>query len=907
MYISKAADAGGPGCLGVLFAMLLLAAPGVRAQTVARHQADSDSRSSAVPGPVDTTNAGGSTEAPTYGFVAEGTAVVKPGDHYDASPLWTFFFGGDYRQVWDTPVQVPVIDLERTAGGLTPVERGGGLQTTSLHLRGDDGHQYVLRSVDKDAARSLPEGFRGTFVADIARDQTASLNPYAAFVLPKLATEAGVLHTMPRLVVVPDSPRLGPFREDYAGMLALFERKPDEDQSDAPWFGRSENIVGSEKLFEKIEEDNDDRVDERAYARARLFDMLVGDWDRHDDQWRWAEFEGEYGTRFVAVPRDRDFAFVRYDGLLLRLIRQTGDVRLRKLVRFDDEVGDLVGLNWQGAKLDLRLTSSLSREDWVDLAEEIRASVTDEVIAAAVREWPEPVFAEIGPETIETLKARRDRLPKTAAAYYEMLAQTVDVVGTDKHERFEVARIDDDEMQVVVYKTKKEGDVVRELYRRTFRPGETKEVRLYGLGGNDQFIVEGNAADGIRLRAIGGEGEDRFVDDTGERRAAALNHFYDTAEESTWEVRPQTKVHRSHDPAINRYEMHRFEFDTTVPLLALDYDSDDGLFVGGGLRMERQGFRKEPYAAAHEIEANYAPRSRAYNVRYEGDFRQLWRGWNARVEADVLTANHYRNFYGLGNETPEGNRERYLAHLRWATVAPMLYREIGDRVVAGAGPYFQYTAVEPPEGRSAGDPQVAYTPEQLTDKYFTGLRASVVVDTRDDRHNPRLGLRWAGEAGVHVGVRHADQQFVRLASELGYYLTLPTARQTTLALRAGGATNLGDFAFFQANTVGGEASLRGYARNRFAGHSSAYANAELRQELGDVNVYLTRGTLGVLGFADTGRVWADGPSSRLWHVGYGGGLWFTPFNLALVTATVGFSAEHPLADPIFDLSLGFAF
>jgi hypothetical protein len=29
--------------------------------------------------------------------------------------------------------------------------------------------------------------------------------------------------------------------------------------------------------------------DEDEYIKARLFDMLIGDWDRHYDQWRWAE------------------------------------------------------------------------------------------------------------------------------------------------------------------------------------------------------------------------------------------------------------------------------------------------------------------------------------------------------------------------------------------------------------------------------------------------------------------------------------------------------------------------------------------------------------------------------------------------------------------------------------------
>ena len=47
--------------------------------------------------------------------------------------------------------------------------------------------------------------------------------------------------------------------------------------------------------------------------------MLIGDYDRHEDQWDWAR-DGRT-QRWVPVPKDRDLAFVDFDGLLLDLIR----------------------------------------------------------------------------------------------------------------------------------------------------------------------------------------------------------------------------------------------------------------------------------------------------------------------------------------------------------------------------------------------------------------------------------------------------------------------------------------------------------------------------------------------------------------------------------------------------------
>jgi len=447
-----------------------------------------------------------------YLFSSKRTLVVAPQDRYEVGTFKEGIFGDKYRDIWTTPLEVPVIDLDETAGGLTPIDRGGGLQTTSLNLRGEDGHFYVLRSVDKSAALSLPEGFRGTFINSITQDQMSSLNPVGALIVPPLSKAAGILHTHPTLVIIPDSPRLGEYRDEFARMLAQFERKPDEDQSEAERFGYSENIVGTTKLLEDLRDDNDNRVDEWAYARVRLFDMLIGDWDRHDEQWRWAEFETEDGIRFVAVPKDRDFAFVKFDGFINRLGRKTGDIMLRRLVDFNERIPDVLGLNWQGSKPDLRFTASLTRNDWVAIADSLKNALTDEAIEEAVRTWPDAVFDRIGSMTIRNLQASRDQLPSVASEYYDILAETVDVVGSNKHERFEVTRLNADETRVVVRKTKKEGDVVRELYHRVFRHDETNELRLYGLDGSDQFIVEGEADDGILVRMIGGDGADRFED-----------------------------------------------------------------------------------------------------------------------------------------------------------------------------------------------------------------------------------------------------------------------------------------------------------------------------------------------------------------------------------------------------------
>ena len=363
-------------------------------------------------------------------FVSTGRQTVVLGSQYAAGAVKRWLFGTQYREVWTTPMDVPVIDLDRTAGGLTPFKIGGGQQSISLRMRGADNLVYELRSVHKDAGPTTPASIRDGLIGRLVQDQASSLNPLGVLILPTLSEAAGILHLRPALVVVPDSPRLGPFRARFAGMPALFERRPDEDQSDAARFGYAKNVVGTEKLFEELTADPRNRVDQRAYVRARLFDMLIGDWDRHEGQWRWAEYETIDGARFVPIPVDRDFAFAKFDGVVNRIMRHSGKMKFRRLVDFTSDMPDVLGLNWQGLWLDRRLTANLEHDVWIAIADSLRLAVTDEVIDRAVREWPEEVYDMIGPATAENLRARRDRLPAVASAYFEIL---VDEQQPDRH------------------------------------------------------------------------------------------------------------------------------------------------------------------------------------------------------------------------------------------------------------------------------------------------------------------------------------------------------------------------------------------------------------------------------------------------------------------------------------------
>src|SRR3981189_1249971 len=203
-----------------------------------------------------------------------GTETLAAGARYQAGWLTRFLLGGQWRELWTTPVEVPVLNLDSFDGGLSPERRGGGQQTKSLRLQSGNGRIWDFRSVDKDATGNLDPQTRESAIGDVVQDMTSTLHPGGALVVAPLLEAAGVLHATPQLAVMPDDPRLGEFRSPFAGMLGFLEERIERG---VPGGGK---VTATIDLLVRLDERASEEVDARDYLRARLIDILVGDWDR---------------------------------------------------------------------------------------------------------------------------------------------------------------------------------------------------------------------------------------------------------------------------------------------------------------------------------------------------------------------------------------------------------------------------------------------------------------------------------------------------------------------------------------------------------------------------------------------------------------------------------------------------
>jgi hypothetical protein len=433
------------------------------------------------------------------------------GRHYNRHG-WVFnrFVGPHHRTVWAAPVHVPVFGLasaDKEAGPLKPTKLGGGFQSTSLTLESPDGRAYVIRSLEKDPARILPGWLQKTFVTNALRDGTSAGNPYGALVVTPLAQALGVPHTHPRLFYVPlteTTLTVADANERLRGKLVLFEEKYKGKRVSSPLLPQAQDFIDDEDMRKRIYAHPADRPDQPALLRARLLDVLIGDWDRHAGQWQWAELpDPAHADRrlYAPIPKDRDQAFYRVsDGLVGWL--GTRKTTVRHLVTFKKRIHDVKALTGQGRYVDQRGMPELTRHDFYEAARYVQQHLPDSTLARAVRRLPPAVYALEGERLYNDLRHRRDQLPAVARKYYLLKARQPIVAGTDQPDFFQVRRTPDS-TTVRIYSRVLGPDSL--YFQRTYFSKETRRLTLEGLGSNDIFDISGR---GLRLVLHGGAGQD---------------------------------------------------------------------------------------------------------------------------------------------------------------------------------------------------------------------------------------------------------------------------------------------------------------------------------------------------------------------------------------------------------------
>ena len=479
-----------------------------------------------------------------YHYNKTGDSVtIAAGKEYKKSCLHNFLFGKHYRDLWTMPVKVPVLDLDSTHGGFTIDKKGGHFQTLNLHLQNNsNGREYVIRSLDKNQTQLLSKPLQKTFISRFFSDQTSALNPYGAIAVASLAQEAGIYHTNPKAYFLPSTNKLGEYQRKYGNQMYLLEEFPNESWLDTSVFNYPDDIVNTEHVLKKRYKKQGVYFDYLLYAKCRLFDVLIGDWDRHTGQWKWAKYVTDSGSVYKPIPRDRDAAFCRFnDGVITKLLI----LFYPKFQTFDHTIHLGAMLKYR-KYLDNLILPALTKEEWIVLANSIKDSLTDKKIQMALHALPPEVYKKAGNKTAALLKSRRDQLDKIATEFYHIVAKDVKLIGTDENEQVVINRLNNKQTLVTIYNE----DKTDTLFQRTFKNDETEKITIYTLNGNDNFYITGTVNSSITLQLYGGEGEDKYEDGSLVKRFAKKTIVYDNPIGNVFNTDEETVLKLSNNPDI---------------------------------------------------------------------------------------------------------------------------------------------------------------------------------------------------------------------------------------------------------------------------------------------------------------------------------------------------------------------
>ncbi len=815
------------------------------------------------------------------------SATVTIAPAYDqVSGLHRFFLGENYRKLWATPVTIRIVHLSKEKGGLQILQEGGGQQTRSLRLRDQSGKDWVLRSVQKYPERQLPPNLKETIARDILRDQVVTANPFAAITVPPLAEALGIPHSNPEIVYVTTDTALGKYNDEFAGKAFLLEeREPVESN-------KTDNTA---RMQEKLQSDNDISVDQSIVLRARLLDMLLGDWDRHEDQWRWERKKDGKNSVYTPIPRDRDQVYYETSGVFPWIVSHQW--LKSKFQPYRNEIRDIKGWNFNARYFDRYFLTSLGEQDWKKEISIVQQTLTDSLIIRAIQRMPSSIYNLTGEKTARTLISRRNNLEKMAMEYYRFISVYVDIPASDKREQFDIKQ-EGRNIVVSIFKQKKDSSRNAPVFHRSFDPAVTKEIRLYGFDGQDEFYVHAPITSPIRIRMIGGGGEDRFVIDTDMNNRKNL-FIYDRSDKpNDFPSRKLAKIITGKDSSINGFDPKNFQYDRFEPITLAHYNTDIGISLILGAALTKHGFRRDPYAFKHQLLMDYSFARKSFLFTYSADYKKAFGKNDLNINVISHGPNNVSNFFGIGNSSAfenEGDKKILYYRNRYDYVEAdvRINRTFHQLTINGgiAAQYYTSKAINNESKYLKEFNQQHPEANVFSSSGYLGLTAAADLDTRLNKGFPSQGIHWHSTLTAMQQLGKQRDSYGQISSEFSFYINPDKHSTLIFANRTGAGTTIGEPAYFQLLKLGGPQTLRGFHTWRFSGKTMLYNNFELRLKLFNFNSYLLPGSVGLIGFDDIGRIWQPGERSGQWHNGYGAGLYVLPVELVLIQFSKGFSKE----------------
>ena len=796
---------------------------------------------------------------------------VYPKNETDVDKDHEEFYGKHYRKLYGIDVEAPVVMLDTLYGGMKVERAGGGNQTQGLRLVDSLDREFNMRALEKDALQFLKSAgydkldadkyFAETLPQELIRDFYTAAHPYGAFAVPRLAGAIQLSHTHPKLFYVPKQPVLGDFNKTHGDRLYMIVEKPDDSFNDAHMFGYNEDVESTDDLFEKIRDDEKYTVDEELYIRARIFDMLLGDWDRHEDQWRWAEIKvDEDHRKFEAIPRDRDQVFARFDGKLLEFMNKTIGVT-KQFGNYGPDIDYVKEFSQSAIRLDRAVIQRTSIEDWEKQVDFIQKNITPDVVRKAFNEMPEEVKDDQWLQIQEDLLSRKRNLNSIVQRYYDHFIEFQTLKGTDKDDRFDIIR-GEHTTTINAYRIK-DGKSEDVLFERNFQDDVTQEIWIYGLDDDDEFTVTGNGSSKIPIVIAGGKGDDTYLVENGK----GISIFDYDSEKNNVSGASKARIVLRDDYEINHYDHRKFPHKKSTFGLDMEYNPDDGVRPQLSIEKSKIGYERNPFTIKYGLNIDY--RSLTQAAVFEGYWARanVIGNWNLQIDAAITTNNYTENFFGYGNDSSfdkDTDFDKNRVFLQRQSAGLSIYKkgDYGSNFTFGTE--YEGIEVEPNIPPATGV-------ENERDDYFKAYFNYEFKSVDDDRFITR-GM-WLTSDFSFTDNLATGENFVGADPSLTFWNAIDDDRRLVFQSTVAGQLRMGDDPlFYQAARLGGSRGLRSYRQDRFTGNYALNASVDLRYDAAPIKTRLL--PLRVIPYVgiDTGRVWISRNTVSTFHTSYGGGI-----------------------------------
>lgn len=806
------------------------------------------------------------------------------------SNFYNFLWGKHYRDYYSKKIRVRNLKLDTLFGGVKPDRAGGGHQTKSLRLETKSGNQYVIRALRKSGVRFLQsvafknqyvvDDFSGSYADKFLLDFYTTSHPYTPLVIGDLAEKLGIRHTTPQLFYIPKQNTLKTFNQNFGDELYYLEDRPMETEENP------NKVIGTDEVILNLAKDEKYKIDEKAWIKARLFDMLIGDWDRHHDQWKFEAKKENGNVIYSPIPKDRDQAFTKYDGFITGILMDFPE--LKHMQTFDYKMKNVKWFNREPYPLDLVFAKNSVQQDWEDVAGFIQNQLSETDIREAFQNLPKEVQDNVSEELISKLLVRKKDLPVYASQYFRILQEKVMLTGTNKKDRFIITRLPDNKTEVKIFRLKKSGE---ELQSSKIYEGKlTKEILLNGLDDDDEFLVEGQSKSSIKIRLLGGLDNDKYnISNSGK-----VTVYDYKSKTNDFQNKGNATLKLTDDYDINQYNYRNANYNVFTTFMNFGFNPDDEIAIGGNAIYTVNDFIKKPFLHRHHFLANYFTGTQGYELAYKAEFPLLKGNWFYGVDTRITSSHYIRNFFGIGNETVNP-KERFgenfnSVRAREFAFSPSINWQ-KNAAVFSAKINYEILKIDRTANRFVSIPGIV-NEDVFSSKQFGGADLSFNYENYDNKANPKLGMKFDIRAVYNMNLAQTKRNYTSLETGLGFLHYLTPNQKLVWSSYAKAKWLLGDgYEFYQMTTLGGNKDLRGFRFNRFYGKNSLYQTTDLRYEMGKIKNTIVPLSYGFFGGFDLGRVWNPNEHSDKWHNSYGGGFWVNAIDAVSANVSYFHSAD----------------